>query len=407
MADQRGEAGKRTVLDELRTVPWPAAVALFLGGAASMAILLVLVIGSGSGSAATRNGHRPHRLRTAGEASAARARPKAREAESPPAERPSIARMAGQRFMVGLRGVEPSQALLADARRGAIGGAVLFPEGASPAAVKTAVAKLQQAAEAGDNPRLLIATDQEGGPVKRFQDAPPHKPLSSLSSYAALREGQMTGIFLRRYGINVDLAPVVDLGLPESFMTKERRTISSNPDEVTKIASAFDDGLEANAMPVAKHFPGLGGASTNTDEGRTVVEAGLASSLKPYKALIYGNVPAIMLSTAIYATLDPSHGAAWSRRIVGGLLRREMGFRGLAISDDLSSAGVADSLPSVGAAAIDSAKAGVDIVMIADPESFPSAYEALLSAAEKGRISEQNLTSSYDRILLAKERFAR
>lgn len=406
MADQRGEAGKRTVLDELRTVPWPAAVALFAGGAASMAILLLLVIGSGSGSAATGKAHRAHRLRAGGEAAAGRARPKEGEAESSPTERVSVARMVGQRFMVGLRGVEPTAALLEDARRGRIGGIVLFPEGAPPAAVGAAVARLQQAARAGGNPPLLIATDQEGGPVKRFPQGPPKEPLSSLSEGAALREGQATGIFLRRYGIDVDLAPVVDLGLPGSFMTAEGRTISSNPSKVTSIAVAFAGGLETNAMPVAKHFPGLGGASTNTDERRTVVEAGVAGSLQPYRALINSGIPAIMVSTAIYTKLDPSHGAAWSRKVVGGLLRHRLGFRGLAISDDLSTHGVEASLP-VPEAATEAAEAGVDVLMVAEPESFHPAYEAVRSAAEEGKVSERNLTSSYERIRLAKRRFAR
>ncbi len=395
------------MLDELREVPWPAALALFLGGAAVTAILLILVIGSGSGSAATGKGHELRPLRAGGEAGAVRRRPK-REDESPPVERrqlPSVARMVGQRFMVGLRGVAPTPALLGDARRGEIGGVVLFPEGASPSATGAAVAKLQHAAAAGGNPPLLIATDQEGA-VKRFDGAPP-KPLSKLSAQTALTEGQRTGFFLRRYGIDVDLAPVVDLGLPGSFIAEQGRTISAHPGAVTRVAAAFAGGLgQVRAMAVAKHFPGLGSASTNTDEGRSVVEAGLGSSLKPYKALIGRGIPAIMLSTAIYTRLDPSHGAAWSRKVVTGLLRHRLGFQGLAISDDLSSKGVEASLP-IATAATESAEAGVDILMIVGPEWLHPAHDAVLRAAEEARISEQDLTASYERIVRAKQRFGR
>jgi beta-N-acetylhexosaminidase len=397
------------VLDELRAVHWSLALALFAGGAALTAILLLLVIGGGGSGAIVKQ--RPSRygirIGAGGTAATGRRSSPRREAESPPAERlprPTIPELVGQRFMVGLQGVGPTAALLSDVRKGEVGGVVLFPEGASPAATSAVVAKLQRAAVSGGNPRLLVATDQEGA-VKRFEPAPP-KPLSTLSPQGAFIEGERTGVFLKRYGINVDLAPVVDLGRPGSFIAEQGRTISPNPGRVTGIALQFVGGLESNVMPVAKHFPGLGGASTDTDEGESVVESGLRASLMPYEGLIGSHVPAIMLSTAIYTTVDESNGAAWSRRIVDGLLRHRLGFRGLTISDDLSSKGVAASLP-VAQAFVESAEAGVDMLMVANPESFRDSHDAVLAAARAGRISGSNLISSYDRILTAKERYAR
>jgi beta-N-acetylhexosaminidase len=403
MADRLREARKRIVLDELRSVPWQTALALFVGGAAA-AILLALVINSGGGSAVTVKAPQANGKAVGGKPGG-NVVPAKREAESPPGEALSIPRMVGQRFMVGLREAAPSARLLQDARRGEIGGVLMFAENSTPAAVGAAAAKLQAAAAAGNNPPLLIAIDQEGGPVNRFRQGPPHTPLSSLSPDAALREGAATGSYLRRYGINVDLAPVVDLGLPGSFMTEEGRTISADPKEVTSVALGFVGGLEqANVMPVAKHFPGLGPASVNTDEGRSVVETGVGRSLQPYRALIGSQIPAIMISTAIYTKLDPSHDAAWSGKIVEGLLRRKLGFNGVVISDDLSTAGVAESLP-IPAAVTAAAEAGVDVLMVGEPNSFRPAREAVLKAAEEGRISKQNLVSSYERILFAKGGF--
>lgn len=404
------------MLDELRAVPWPLALALFAGGAAVTAIMLILVFDGGGGSAATVK-QRPSRHQArigAGEAAATGRRPK-REAESPPGElrqgRPTTAEMVGQRFMVGLWGVEPSQALLENARKGRIGGIVLFPKGASAGSARRAVSELQAAARKGNNRPLLIATDQEGGQVKRFPAGPPRVPLSSssLSEDAALREGEMTGSYLRDVGINVDLAPVVDLGLPNSFMTAEGRTISAKPNRVAQIAGAFAGGLsQTGVMPVAKHFPGLGGASTSTDEEGISISEGVGRATVPYKRLIDGGIPfGVMLSTATYTQLDEEHGAAWSPKVVG-LLRRQLGFRGLTISDDLSSPGALDSLSSVGEAVTDSAAAGVDVVMVAaEPDLFPQAYEALLRAAKEGRVPAGNLRSSYERIVAAKEELAR
>ena len=113
-----------------------------------------------------------------------------------------------------------------------------------------------------------------------------------------------------------------------------------------------------------------------------------------------------MVSTAFYPTVDPTNAAAWSPRIVDGLLRRKLGFQGVVFSDALTSTGVQQSL-SVPEATVGSARAGVDVLLIAEPEEFSAAYEAVAEAAKRGRIPKANLVSSYDRIRQAKERFAR
>jgi len=395
------------VLDELRSVPSRLALALFSGGAV-LAILLALILNSGSGSAAPEKRLRAPQAGAAGQQPGGKAPSKATGDESRPSKRVSVRRLVGQRFMVGLRGADPTPTLLRDAENGELGSILLFPERAPPATVAAAIDKLQAAARAGGNPPLLIATDQEGGSVKRFPQGPPSAPLSSLSGSAALREGAATGHYLRRYGINVDLAPVVDLGLPGSFMTSEGRTISPDPKRVTDVALDFASGLEGGGvMPVAKHFPGLGAASNNTDNEKSIVTVPLGSALEPYTALIESrNIHAgVMVSTAIYTTRDSKHGAAWSPAIVGGLLRGKLGFQGVVISDDLSTHGVEESLP-VPEAVVASAEAGVDVLMVGNAEAFRPAYEAVLRAAGDGDLPKGNLASSYERILQAKERFA-
>jgi beta-N-acetylhexosaminidase len=309
--------------------------------------------------------------------------------------------MVGQRFMVGLREPRPPQALLQDALRGELGGVVVFTERSTPADVRSAAAALQRAAKAGGNPPLLIATDQEGE-IKRLP-GPPNEPLSSLSPAAALREGSATGRYLRAYGVNVDLAPVVDLGLPGSFIAEEGRTISPNPHKVVDVATHFAGGLEqTGVLPVAKHFPGLGSATHDTDQERSVVEAGVNQSLIPFRELVASMHPlGVMVSTAIYTQLDPANGAAWSRKIVSGVLRHRLGFEELIFSDDLSSAGVAQTLP-VTEAVTKSAAAGVDVILV-EPDSFHPAHEAVLRAAEEGQVTKRNLASSYARIIQAKE----
>jgi beta-N-acetylhexosaminidase len=316
---------------------------------------------------------------------------------------PAIEKLVGQRFMVGLRGIAVQSALLEDARKGTIGGIVLFPEGAGEAEVGQVVAELQAAARQGGNPPLLIATDQEGGPVKRFPQGPPSRPLSGTRPGQALTEGERTGSFLGEMGINTNLAPVVDLGLPASFIAQEGRTISADPRKVSVIGNAFVAGLQQpHTLAVAKHFPGLGSAAVNTDLQRTEVAAGIGQSLQPFRELIRGGVKGVMVSTASYRSLDPAHGAAWSRKIVTGLLRKKLGFDDLIFSDDLSTDGVHEwmSTPAAAKAAL---KAGVDVLIIGEPNSFRPAFRAAVKAAEEGDLTPRQLEDSYRRIKTEKE----
>lgn len=394
------------MLSRLRTVSPPTALALFAAGAAT-AFLLAMILDGDSGSTTAKRKSAAAAKQATPDREAKRS-PQRSGAESlPRPQRPSVEEMIGQRFMVGLRGASPTPALLADARRGEIGGVVVFPEESTSGEVEAAIASLQREAEAGGHPRLLVAVDQEGGPVKRFPQGPPKAPLSSLSPGSALEQGEATGLYLRERGINVDLAPVVDLGLPGSFMTAQGRTISADPRTVIGTSLAFASGLHrANVMPVAKHFPGLGLAADNTDEERSVIEGELGDSLEPFRAWIASDMPAIMVGTAIYTSLDPDNGAAWSPAIVNELLREQLGFRGLVVSDDLTTPGIAAS-PSIPAATIAAVAAGIDVLMIVEPEDFRDAYEATLRVAEKGDIPREVISSSYHRIIMAKEAYAR
>jgi beta-N-acetylhexosaminidase len=389
-------------LGALKSVPWPTAVALVLGGALSV-VGVLLIINSGSSRAGARS--EPGR----DVPSPAGRQPGHAQGERPAAatRHPAgvtLAKLVGQRFMVALRGVAPTEALLEDARRGEIGGVLLFPEGSGKAAVRGAVTELQSAARQGHNPQLLIATDQEGGPIKRFAQGPPRRALSSgITQQQAAVEGQRTGTFLEAMGINTDLAPVADLGLPGSFIAGQGRTISADPQTVTAVAGGFVAGLQqTQTLAVAKHFPGLGSAAVNTDQERSEVTAPVDESLHPFAALSGLGVKGVMVSTAIYRELDPEHGAAWSRRIVTGLLRDTLGFEGLIFSDDLTSTGVRESL-SAPEAAREAAEAGVDILMIGEPSSFHPALRTVLGAAKHGKLPLSQLVDSYARIRAAKE----
>jgi beta-N-acetylhexosaminidase len=311
--------------------------------------------------------------------------------------------MVGQRLMVRM-GDRATPGLLAAARRGEIGGVILFPaEGADPAAVAEEVSRLQRAADAGGNPALLVATDQEGGEVKRFPGAPPDRSPSQLGAGGdpaeAVAQGAATGEFLAGVGANVDLAPVLDVPSEGSFM--ESRAFSGDPSVVAGVGVAFAEGLaDAGVAATAKHFPGLGMAAVNTDEAPSSVAASraeLRAGLEPFEAAIAAGVGLVMVANATYPALDPDAPAVLSERIVGGELRGRLGYDGVVITDDLE----APSIGSVFAApdaAVEAARAGADVLLFATGADHRPVQARMLRAVQEGLLERTAMEESYLRI---------
>jgi beta-N-acetylhexosaminidase len=225
----------------------------------------------------------------------------------------------------------------------------------------------------------------------------------------AQAQGRETGLNLARYGINVDFAPVLDIGRG-GFITP--RTFGGSTAQVTPRAVAFLRGLlDAGVMPTAKHFPGLGYATTTTDDGAvdvTATRAQLVADLAPYRAAIAAGVPLIMVSTASYRGLGFDRPAAYSPTIVNGLLRGSLGYRGAVITDALDSPAITTHL-TVPAAAVAAVNSGVDMVLAAGTTSrdadrvSTATLNGVLSAASSGRITRKTLELAYGRVLALKQ----
>jgi beta-N-acetylhexosaminidase len=267
-------------------------------------------------------------------------------ANPPPA--PSAERMIGQKIMVGFRGsAEPPRALLKAIKAGRVGGVILFSENTGGAAgIAGMVRRLQGAARAGGNPRLLIASDQEGGDVKRIASAPPTlspRQMGQAGAATARAQGAATGRALHALGINVDLAPVSDV--PDSSRSfLGTRTFGSTATVVSATAGAFARGVQsAGVAATAKHYPGLGttGAS-NTDTAVVRVGTGigeLTARAKPFHALVDDGIHMVMVSNAIYTSLDADRPAVLSKSVVRTRLRRFFP-DGVVISDALEAPAV-------------------------------------------------------------------
>jgi beta-N-acetylhexosaminidase len=321
--------------------------------------------------------------------------------------RPSEAQLAGTRLVVALRGTTPSADLLARVRRGEVAGVILFRGNVlGPGQVRRLTDRLRAAARAGGLPPPLVAVDQEGGLVRRLPWAPPAPPAAALGEAGAgavRRVGARTGHALRAAGIDVDLAPVADVpAVRGSFLAAQRRAFSTDPERAAVLVGAFAAGLaDAGVLATAKHFPGLGRATRSTDRYRVTVGAPIARlrpGLLPFRRAIDGGVPLVMLSNAAYAAYDREP-AVWSRRIGRDLLRGELGFAGVTITDALEATAATWHVP-VPEAAVRAAAAGVDLLLVTGSEqSSRAVYERLLAAARAGELSRASLEESAARVL--------
>lgn len=334
--------------------------------------------------------------------------PQPRQRAAPPPTQPTqpsipLSRLVGAKIIARMRGTEPDTQLLREVRRGRVGGVIVFPENVvSRGQLRTLSARLQAAAQSGGNAGVVVAVDQEGGPVKRLSGPPNRSPAqlgAAGSASTAEGEGAATGSYLASLGVNVDFAPVLDVAAPGSFIAS--RTFGSTPSTVGRIGGAFATGLESSGVTATlKHFPGLGRAVANTDTGSSSVGASrslLERDMQAFRPAIGAGAGMVMMSNATYPALG-SGPAVMNRSIVQGELRGRLGFQGVVVSDDLEARAIT-AVTSPSQAAVSAASAGVDMVLLAtNPGSESAAYEALYSAARAGRLDRSALEQSYARI---------
>ena len=317
--------------------------------------------------------------------------------------------LVGQKLVVRMDGRAPDAAFLRRIRLGQIGGVILYDRRnyVSGRDLRTMTDALQAAAAGAGRPPLLIAIDQEGGGVKQVPWAPPGLSPPQMgaagSAAQAVEQGTATGNALHRLGVNADFAPVADVpATPRSFMRRTGRTWSSSAAVTSELANAFASGLErGGTVAVMKHFPGLGFADLNTDshvEAIAAARAQLAPGLAPYRRAIARRIPMIMLSNAVYTAYDGGNAAGWSAAVGVKLLRGELGFRGVTITDSLDGAAHARGT-SVVPLALRAARAGTDMILVTGSEATSqSVYAALLAAARSGELARAQLEASYGRI---------
>ncbi len=351
-------------------------------------------------------------------------RPQSRAAA--PAIRQALARMTldqklGQLLMVYVWGrftaaEDPGfRQLAAWVAEGKVGGLLLqaqrTPRGIEIDQVYPTAALLNQLQSQSRIP-LLVAADFETGTAMRLAEGTRLPHLMAIAATGDPRDaraaGKITAIEARAAGVNWIFAPVADLNNNPANPIINIRSFGENPENVANLVAEFIRGAQANGvLATAKHFPGHGDTDVNSHVGLPVIPAGRErldrAELVPFRSAIRAGVASMMTGHLLVPALEPDSSlpATLSPRIIGELLRREMGFKGLVVTDSLDMAGIALFYPPNRTAVL-SIAAGADVLLI--PPSPEAALESLREAVREGRLAIEKIDAAVARILEAKAR---
>ena len=314
----------------------------------------------------------------------------------------------GQMVMIGIQGTKVDDDSLYMLHQFHMGGVILFDRNMeSPEQVKQLTSDLQ--AQSNEKVPLFIGIDEEGGDVVRMAEKltppPSQKEIGATGDIEQAKTWAIkTAKSLKDMGINVNFAPVADVG------SNDNRSYSTDVNTVINFVKAAATGYQQeNIIYSLKHFPGIGKGQVDSHVESSSIDASkdtlMAEDILPFKTIINENKPEdyfILVSHLKYPALDEEHSASLSSKIMTDLLRNELGYKGIIITDDMEMGAVANhnDFKTVGVNAV---KAGADIVLVChEYQHEQDVYLGLLDAVDNGEISQQRIDESVKRIVKAK-----
>lgn len=323
----------------------------------------------------------------------------------------------GQLFMIGIPGPDldrASERLIYDHN---IGGIILFKRNIKdPLQLAKLCRDIQTASSKYHGNQMFISVDQEGGPVARLKEPfavfPGNEAIGSASDPEKMAKqfAAVTARELRMVGLNMDLAPVMDVkkGVPDRHLT--RRIFSDEPEKVGLLGGIVIETLQKKGiMAVAKHFPGLGLANFDPHLGGVTINFKSKEieqeQQQPFKKAIEKDVSGIMTSHSYYPDIDPDYPATFSYKILTGILRKKLKFKGLILTDDLEMGAVSKTV-GVAEGAVASFEAGADIMLVCEhQENVIESLNLIGKKILKNEIAMERLLASIERIKAAKSNF--
>ena len=321
----------------------------------------------------------------------------------------SDADKVGQLLMIGVHGTtlnDDAKFMINEYR---VGGIILFDRNMeSKEQVRTLITDIKKTAKDGGLTPLFIGIDQEGGAVARMEDklvkVPPAEQLGQRDISETVALAKQSGEELKSLGFNINFAPDADLGLTYG------RSFSTNPDEVIRYAGAIGKAYdEAGLWYSYKHFPGIGKTDVDLHADTSVVpvskEVLSQEDTRVFASLIKDSKPntyMIMVSHAVYPQIDPDHPSSLSKTIITNWLRKDIGYNGVVVTDDMDMGALAKHY-AFSEMAVQSILAGSDLLLVChEYEHMQEVYNGLMKAVKDGRISQERLNASVKRILLMK-----
>lgn len=323
-------------------------------------------------------------------------------------------RACARMFMVGFPGTEPDSAFLNLVDDGLFG-AILFKRNVTDA---KGTAELICEVKSRANRPFILSVDQEGGRVARMRGAPftALPPMRAIGQSGDLqlaeRVGRLLAYELRAVGFDWDFAPVLDVDTNPKNPVIGDRSFSREADAVSKMGVALARGLEAGGVAsCAKHFPGHGDTAQDSHHELPSLPHSMdrlrAVELPPFRAYAEAKLASVMTAHVIFDAVDKGVPATMSGKVLDGVLRKELGFDGVLVSDDLEMKAIADNF-SVPEAAVLGTLAGVDLFLVCHHADVQQrAIEAVVKAVESGRIPRARIEEANRRLDALAKRFAR
>ncbi len=325
----------------------------------------------------------------------------------------SLDEKIGQMVIVGLDGYTVDEQARQMIEEYDVGGFILFKSNIQNSNQMLELLNSLKSENRANKVPLFLSVDEEGGRVSRLPDEfikiPSNKTIGKLNNSSVSHQvGSIIGEELKSFGMNMDFAPVLDINSNPKNPVIGDRSFGTVPDLVSKLGVQTMKGLQSqNIIPVVKHFPGHGDTSTDSHVGLPKVNNDLkrlrSFELRPFQNAIENGAEAVMVAHILLPKIDPKNPASFSKTIISDILRTEMNYDGVVITDDFTMGAIVKNY-NIGQAAVKSILAGSDIVLVChDFEKQKTVISALKNAAESGRLPMDRIDQSVTRILKLKQ----
>lgn len=325
----------------------------------------------------------------------------------------SLDEKIGQLVIVGLDGYEADEHARQMIEEYRVGGFILFTSNIQNSNQMLELLNSLKGINRANKVPFFLSVDEEGGRVSRLPDEflkiPSNQIIGKLNNSSVSHQvGSIIGEELKSFGMNMDFAPVLDINSNPKNPIIGDRAFGTGPNLVSKLGVQTMKGLQSqNIIPVVKHFPGHGDTSTDSHVGLPRVDNDLkrlrSFELKPFARAIKNGAEAVMVAHILLPKIDPDNPASFSKTIITDVLRLEMNYDGVVITDDFTMGAIVKNY-NIGKAAVKSILAGSDIVLVChDFEKQKAVISALKDAAQSGQLSMDRIDRSVTRILRLKQ----